>query len=822
MEIQKSLIKWAEKQGVWAKFLLAKCFENFDITDSDIENFTSHFLLNNLQNIEEFTLSILPSNKVVLKSLKNINGVNKLAQNQTLEFNKHLTVLYGMNGSGKTGYVRVLKQIGSSLDKNDEILDNLDTDEENEFSADISYLNENNEEFNLHLNTNNKPKLNVKIFNHDCVVFSLKDKKEMLFKPKDFEYFNILSSGITKLTDKARLIQKQNLSNLSLSGYIDGTAVSSAINEILSTGKTNQLDKIYNEYKGINDFDEQIKQCQTKIEQLDVSTLNTKLNNLRKVHNELNNCLITFMTKSKLYSDLFWNEIIEFSSKIKLLENEKVDITLLTDIKNLEEEKQLKLKNLILSVNSYLEVFKEDFTNVKNCPLCKRLIDDNKTKELFNSYSEFAKKDNTKEITLIKSELNKKQDIINNEIMQINTTLTKLEVLNYNNTSLNELKSILTKVDVNNFEELIDFHDIINSIKKEVVSLEDNIKNMESLISVNDNEKTKILNQINELKSFKILIKDYVSTKLSALNIHNIDELTNLNTSSLSSLQRKILISNYQDSFLTNLSNYLKILRAPSNINFETKISSSTFSLNQKYSSCSNNLNDILSEGEQTVVALAHFISENIMQDDDNVLIFDDPVNSLDIERMDIVAKTLVNLSFDKQIIVFTHNLVFLNALNKHVKRLNQFDRTFYHLNRNSTYTGILVEGLPNTQNYRYYRNKANEIYQKAKISQITEMEIKQGYSLVRSSIEVLVVDYIFNGTVKRYDSAIHLDNFTRIKINELKSNYGDIVALFDKCCEYTEAHSSSEHESKQPTIEEFIADFEKLESLFNIFKTNN
>lgn len=65
------------------------------------------------------------------------------------------------------------------------------------------------------------------------------------------------------------------------------------------------------------------------------------------------------------------------------------------------------------------------------------------------------------------------------------------------------------------------------------------------------------------------------------------------------------------------------------------------------------------------------------------------------------------------------------------------------------------------------------------------------------------------------------MGNFERIKVNDFNSNYANIVALFDKCCEYTEAHSSSEHGSVQPTKELFIEDFKELERLFNIFKTN-
>ncbi len=71
-------------------------------------------------------------------------------------------------------------------------------------------------------------------------------------------------------------------------------------------------------------------------------------------------------------------------------------------------------------------------------------------------------------------------------------------------------------------------------------------------------------------------------------------------------------------------------------------------------------MSSIMSEGEQKVVALSHFVAENLLEDKDNVLVFDDPVNSLDLQRMENVAENLVKLSVEKQVIIFTHNLVFV------------------------------------------------------------------------------------------------------------------------------------------------------------------
>jgi len=48
-----------------------------------------------------------------LVSLRDCRGVNALAENQEIRFHQRMTVLFGENAMGKTGYVRVLKQLAN-------------------------------------------------------------------------------------------------------------------------------------------------------------------------------------------------------------------------------------------------------------------------------------------------------------------------------------------------------------------------------------------------------------------------------------------------------------------------------------------------------------------------------------------------------------------------------------------------------------------------------------------------------------------------------------------------------------------------------------
>lgn len=823
IDVKNSLIKWANQQGTWAKYLLSKCLKNNEITNEDINYFINAIINNDLQ-INDFEISELPSKKITLCSLLNISGVNKLSNNQIIKFSPNITVLYGINGSGKTGYVRILKQIGSSLDKNNILLPNLENKNFEEFKTEINYTDNNGRNTRILVTNDNLTKLNIKIFNHDCVSFSLKDKKEVQFQPREFEYFNLLSKATNDLYNTINNEIRKNYSELKLIDLIDGTSAKKALNALISSGNQEAFNDYYKSIKSRpDDIITEISNCKNQLKTLNIDIIGKNLVTLKKIKDKLSECLILFLTKSELYSNKFWEEIIDNNLEYKRLSIETSHISEILDNLSYNESQQEKLKELLLALDSFTAAISQPLETANECPICHQPIDKEETKELFKAYSNFIKKDNTQKIKLLDKELQNKEKSINNFVDKLKIYQEVLITLGYDKYSINNLLEFFNNLkDLRNINKLFDLNIYRKELEDEIKIYDSLIKQSEKLISNNDSEKTKILTKINELESNKILIENKKQILSSALNIYLLSKFTSINNHSLSALQKKILESNYQANYVSTLKTNLKILRAPETITFEPKITTSNLGLKQKYFTSENNLNDILSEGEQTVVALAHFITENSLQEDDNVLVFDDPVNSLDLERMDIVAKCLVNNSFNKQIIIFTHNLVFLNSIDKYIKKLEQTNKQYYCITSTENETGILEEGLPNTQNFKFYKNKANEIVEQSKKRSINEMEIKQGYSYIRSAIEVLVVDTVFNGTVKRYQSEIHMGNFERIKYKEFSTNFARIVALFDTCCDFTEAHSSSEHRNMQPTIKQFIADYGELIELYNIFKQNN
>ena len=82
-----------------------------------------------------------------------------------------------------------------------------------------------------------------------------------------------------------------------------------------------------------------------------------------------------------------------------------------------------------------------------------------------------------------------------------------------------------------------------------------------------------------------------------------------------------------------------------------------------------NGLADVLSEGENRIVSIAAFLADVTGKSNRAPFIFDDPISSLDQTYEEAVVQRLIELSQDKQVIVFTHRLSLLGLIHEYAKK---------------------------------------------------------------------------------------------------------------------------------------------------------
>jgi hypothetical protein len=112
------ILSWSRDRPVWQRDALRRLVEKGDLTEDDISDLTEickgQFGLAEPQTGDPLDAHDLPNKDaargvVSLDSIFHHEGVNALANDQTLRFGSRLTVVYGDNGAGKTGYIRILK-----------------------------------------------------------------------------------------------------------------------------------------------------------------------------------------------------------------------------------------------------------------------------------------------------------------------------------------------------------------------------------------------------------------------------------------------------------------------------------------------------------------------------------------------------------------------------------------------------------------------------------------------------------------------------------------------------------------------------------------
>lgn len=103
---------------------------------------------------------------------------------------------------------------------------------------------------------------------------------------------------------------------------------------------------------------------------------------------------------------------------------------------------------------------------------------------------------------------------------------------------------------------------------------------------------------------------------------------------------------------------------------------------------------DVLSEGEHRCVALAAFMAELSTTNSRSCIVFDDPVSSLDHMHREAVAKRLASEGLERQIVVFTHDISFLLLLNEECRAAGAHI-TFRSINRGTEFAGFCDANPP-------------------------------------------------------------------------------------------------------------------------------
>ena len=842
--LENEVKKFANEFPYWIKYLANKILSGNEISQNDIDE-TYLYLLEDLGITEkttrtEITLSGLHDNErdyysnLMLSKLENVEGVNALLEGQSIEFSPNLTIIYGSNGSGKSGYTRLLKNVFYSKSK-EKILSNIySTDIVKPVNANFIFKSEGNEISVSYNNNDHSIFEQFSVFDGKSAVKHIESKNEFEFKPAGLNFFGKFADALShvekKLNNEVTIKQQgTNINNLLM--LFDGNSeVTEAIQAINTDKGFENLSKIAS-YTEKNTKEKE--SVQKKYEELQIAS--TKKDQEIRNLNTIKKLLLQVKQSVEKFNQYFSNEmfekanqaIIECLEKEEIAKNEGVE-NFKTD--NLNGIGTSEWKNFILSAEKFALLQENGNShypkNEDHCLFCQQKLSEPAQKLIIN-YRKFIESVSEKKAAELQNKLNKAKklyDDLDFNLFPPNNILTNWLIENYP-IELEIIKHSIEKQQI--LAEKI-CSDIQNKVVNEKVGvlIETNIF---VTIEIELEKSLTILNTGNQFKELERLRNSIINLehkeKLS-LHFPKFENYFNmqvwLNKASKANFPRqKITLKEKELSSKYFSENYVSIFnnecqKLNGDFGIEINRTSTAGKSYRQLRLKGKNPNTILSEGEQKVIATADFLAEMKLSEINRGIIFDDPVTSLDDKRKNEIATRLVEEAELRQVIIFTHDLVFVsNLLSKCEQQKAEFLCHWIENIDGKNPGAIYLNNAPSYEKDYKTSGKAQNYLNEAKKSnpQQREEKIKNGFAALRTSYEAQVVFGLFKGVVQRFNERVSIESlrkvyFTTELIDELLESY----AL---CCRFMEGHSHSDKYSyKKPTIEDLNNEIKRFDEI--------
>jgi hypothetical protein len=208
----------------------------------------------------------------------------------------------------------------------------------------------------------------------------------------------------------------------------------------------------------------------------------------------------------------------------------------------------------------------------------------------------------------------------------------------------------------------------------------------------------------------------------------------------------------------------------------------------------------ILSEGEQRAIALADFLTEVGCNPASAGIVLDDPVNSQDHDRKEKIAERLLSESANRQVIIFTHDLVFLNMLLTKAKDTNILVLTHWiHRDSRGVPGQVSLEDSPDaTAQFRTTQKAEGTLIEARAASGSGQLIlIRRGMAELRRTIEEIVPHHLFKQVVNRWTDRVMVTSLKKISWDDALAK--EIEDAYEELSGFIEAHTHTEERTGAP-----------------------
>ncbi|MHC4357130.1 MAG: AAA family ATPase, partial [Planctomycetota bacterium] len=200
MAVLTDTLEWSADRAAWQRDALRRIVTQGSLTEQDVQELCKICLAqrgiadeNDLAPAPNpLAAEHLPSDsgqpsRVQLVGLRDVQGVNALAPNQQVSFQLDgLTIVFGYNGSGKSGYARVLRSLCHARHRGDRVLQDVFADGDRPTpSATVDFNIAGSDRSEMWQEGQNPPAElgQVSFFDADCAAVHVNEVNELAFTP---------------------------------------------------------------------------------------------------------------------------------------------------------------------------------------------------------------------------------------------------------------------------------------------------------------------------------------------------------------------------------------------------------------------------------------------------------------------------------------------------------------------------------------------------------------------------------------------------------------------------------------------------------------
>jgi len=798
-----------------------------------------------------FSGSKIKTDIVKLLSIENVQNVNLIRSDQRLVFNENgITVIYGDNGAGKSGYSRILKLACRARDREERILPDVFTKGNTDIpKATIKIkLNGNEQEVIWQQDSTEDSNLsNIAVFDSRCARIITDDRNEITYLPYGGDIFEKLASLVLRIKEdiETEIIDQEIIKDSSISANTPSAAFLESLSE---STKLEEIDAA----ACWSDTDESRLLSQEELLRFADTTKATKeLSRINGIKERLSQVLLN-ISKTHAASKDLGNEAISKA----LAETNAAKLAHDTAMRERSVSDPLAgvastnhwaiLYNAAKQYSEEIAYPGEPFPKTSDalCVLCQQPL----TEDAIARFKRFKKfiedKTNTilkgkrkaleqfrEKYMLIEPQSGSSLDYIYDQLTSIDARAAEV-FRNYSIMLMKRKTDALAIIkegeDPENVKNLIPWPDPPEDMLKSVIQALS--KRVDEISSTKDPDVyQKLQTIVTQLRSRKALCArkgDIISfVEKACKNAILSEAIDSLRTKEIRHHGTNVIRNNLTPELIKAFRKELNLLGArhvPISVKPSGAAGETTHEMLLEGANIPKKIpmSRVLSEGEARVIAVAGFLAELELDPHTNAIVFDDPVSSLDHVYAGKIASRLALEGLKRQVIIFTHNIGFLmeldDACEALAKKGTPVGLDINTLHRQSKSAGITTAGLPwyglkVKQRVEFLEQRVHEI-KSLHGDKMTEYNERAAiiYGRLREAWEACIEDDLFHSVVCRYRNSVQ--TLKLIKVNIEDPDVHNIDLNMSKASTWMTGHDKSKalHHDR-PSPDELLQDIDAL-----------